>query len=145
MCEELKRELDECKLQLSRRKGRRDEIEERPRVTEYTAKKMEDPKVEELLQKVNTFQFTNQLLVQQLAEERKRNAQKKDSSEIETVKDREIGNEQLNKRIKSLEKERDDLQKKYDGVMKENEEMKQLLSKMDVSDFQFIDDSSDDS
>ena len=51
----------------------------------------------------------------------------------------------MNKRIKSLEKERDDLQKKYDGVMKENEEMKQLLSKMDVSDFQFIDDSSDDS
>ena len=41
--------------------------------------------------------------------------------------------------------ERDDLKKKYDEVMKENEELKQLLSKMDVSDFQFIDDSSDDS
>ena len=41
--------------------------------------------------------------------------------------------------------ERDDLKKKYDVVMKENEELKQLLSKMDVSDFQFIDDSSDDS
>ena len=93
MCEELKKELDECKLLLSRRKGRREEIEERSRVTEYTARKMEDPKVEELLQKVNTFQFTNQLLVQQLAEERKRNAQKKDSSEIETVKDRVIVNE----------------------------------------------------
>ena len=84
-------------------------------------------------------------LVQQLAEERKRNSQRKDSSDIDTVYDSEVGNEQLNKRIKSLEMERDDLKKKYDEVMKENEELKQLLSKMDVSDFQFIDDSSDDS
>ena len=145
MCEELKKEVDRCKLQLSRRKERREEMEERPRVTEYTAKKMEDPKVEELLQKVNTFQFTNQLLVQQLAEERKRNSQRKDSSDIDTVYDSEVGNEQLNKRIKSLEMERDDLKKKYDEVLKENEELKQLLSKMDVSDFQFIGDASDDS
>lgn len=42
------------------------------------------------------------------------------------------------------EKEKEEMKEKMDLLVKENEELKALLSKTDLSDFEFIDDSSND-
>lgn len=43
-----------------------------------------------------------------------------------------------------VEKEKEEMKEKMDLLVKENEELKALLSKTDLSDFEFIDDSSND-
>lgn len=42
------------------------------------------------------------------------------------------------------EKEKEEMKERMDLLVKENEELKALLSKTDLSDFEFIDDSSND-
>ena len=92
---------------------------------EETVEIKQESDVKKLQSMVNTYLFTNQTLIQQVAEWRTRylqNSNKEWKSEME-------------KRIHSLEEENSTLKK-------ENEEMRGLLSKTDLTDYQYIEDSS---
>ena len=94
-------------------------------VKKMTVEIKQESDVKKLQSMVNTYLFTNQTLIQQVAEWRTRylqNSNKEWKSEME-------------KRIHSLEEENSTLKK-------ENEEMRGLLSKTDLTDYQYIEDSS---
>lgn len=61
ICDQLTSELNEYK-----------QHEPSEKVETLDVKPLPDPKLEEVVQQLNSYKFTNQLLVQQLAEERKR-------------------------------------------------------------------------
>ena len=83
-----------------------------------------------LQQTIHTYEFTNQLLVQQLAESRMNTRQKSDQKD-----------EELQVKVVKLEKKVRELDEIKSQLEKENEEMKQLLTKTDLPDYQFIEDS----
>lgn len=96
---------------------------------EKTNSSMEE-QLTKLQQTIHTYEFTNQLLVQQLAESRMNARQKSDQKE-----------EELQVKVGKLEKKVRELDEIKSQLEKENEEMKQLLAKTDLPDYQFIEDS----
>ena len=79
--------------------------------------------VDQLSSLVNSYKFTNQILVQQVSEWK-----------TKYQKCEEKANES-EKSVKRLEEEKQ-------ALLKENEEMRAALSQTDLTDYQFIDDSS---
>lgn len=86
-CDDLNNQVNEYKQQLVKMKMKVEQEEEfhesTPSVTEV--KVPDDPDKEELLQQNHSVRFMNQLLVQQLAEERKRQQPNGSESDIEMV------------------------------------------------------------
>ena len=78
----------------------------------------------ESMRAASSLQFMNQLLIQQLAEERKRSSEAV-SSEI----------------WKQTKEEAENLRSALEKAKKENEELRELLSKTDLTDYQFLEDS----
>ena len=72
----------------------------------------------------SSLQFMNQLLIQQLAEERKRSSEAV-SSEI----------------WKQAKEEAENLRSALEKAKRENEELRELLSKTDLTDYQLLEDS----
>lgn len=82
---------------------------------------------EEKMKELNVYKFTNQLLMQQLSEERKKLAQCKSAEEV-----------------KKMEKEKEELKAEVTKLREKMERMKEVIDKADCGDMEFIDDSSED-
>ncbi|KAK8800411.1 hypothetical protein WA171_005042 [Blastocystis sp. BT1] len=125
-CEKLEEKVQELEKRLQYLQKPMPECEEdEVSLPEETVEIKQESDVKKLQSMVNTYLFTNQTLIQQVAEWRTRylqNSNKEWKSEME-------------KRIHSLEEENSTLKK-------ENEEMRGLLSKTDLTDYQYIEDSS---
>lgn len=113
VCEDLKQQVQRLTEQAQQTEQEKIPQRVSPMKTDLTAG--------ELTEQLNSFKFTNQLLIQQLADERKRTRESEEEGK---------------KRVRVLEEEKEALQK-------ENDEMKLLLSKANHPDYQFIDDSSE--
>lgn len=129
--------------------------EERLQFVGPPAVQLRDKEVESQLRELSAYKFTNQLLIQQLSEERKKASQSR-SAEVkriekvnEDLKRLEKENEDLkrlekvNEDLKRLEKENEDLKSEVTKAHKKMEEMKKLIDKMDKADLEYIDDSSE--
>lgn len=132
-CEELKQSLNSCKLEMVALKKQWEEREERSLTREERlqfvgppAVQLSNKEVESQLRELSAYKFTNQLLIQQLSEERKKASQSRSAEEV-----------------KRLEKENEDLKSEVTKAHKKMEEMKKLIDKMDKADLEYIDDSSE--
>lgn len=125
-CEQLEKKVQELERRLQcLQQPISDSEDNELSLPEETVEIKQESDVEKLQSMVNTYLFTNQTLIQQVAEWRTRylqNSNKEWKSEME-------------KRVHTLEEENSSLKK-------ENEEMRGLLSKTDLTDYQFIEDSS---
>ena len=139
--------------------------EERLQFVGPPAVQLRDKEVESQLRELSAYKFTNQLLIQQLSEERKKASQSRSAEvkriekvnedlkrlekENEDLKRLEKVNEDLkrlekvNEDLKRLEKENEDLKSEVTKAHKKMEEMKKLIDKMDKADLEYIDDSSE--
>lgn len=132
-CEELKQSLKSCKLEMVALKKQWEEREERSLTREERlqfvgppAVQLSNKEVESQLRELSAYKFTNQLLIQQLSEERKKASQSRSAEEV-----------------KRIEKENEDLKSEVTKAHKKMEEMKKLIDKMDKADLEYIDDSSE--
>ena len=152
-CEELNQSLKACKLEMVALKKKWEEREERNRTREERlqfvgppAVPLRDKEVESQLRELSAYKFTNQLLIQQLAEERKKASRCRSAEEVKRI---EKENEDLkriekeNEDLKRIKKENEDLKKEVMRANKKMEEMKKLIDKMDKADLEYIDDSSE--
>lgn len=126
-CEDLENKVQELEKRLHciQKPISVNEEEEEESLPEETVEIKQESDVKKLQSMLNTYLFTNQTLIQQVAEWRTRclqNSNREWKSEME-------------KRVHSLEEENN-------ALKKENEEMRELLSKTDLTDYQFIEDSS---
>ena len=142
-CEELKQSLKSCKLEMVALKKQWEEREERSLTREERlqfvgppAVQLRDKEVESQLRELSAYKFTNQLLIQQLSEERKKASQSRSAEEVKRI-------EKENEDLKRLEKENEDLKSEVTKAHKKMEEMKKLIDKMDKADLEYIDDSSE--
>lgn len=142
-CEELKQSLKSCKLEMVALKKQWEEREERSLTREERlqfvgppAVQLSDKEVESQLRELSAYKFTNQLLIQQLSEERKKASQSRSAEEVKRI-------EKENEDLKRLEKENEDLKSEVMKAHKKMEEMKKLIDKMDKADLEYIDDSSE--
>ena len=142
-CEELKQSLKSCKLEMVALKKQWEEREERSLTREERlqfvgppAVQLSDKEVESQLRELSAYKFTNQLLIQQLSEERKKASQSCSAEEVKRI-------EKENEDLKRLEKENEDLKSEVTKAHKKMEEMKKLIDKMDKADLEYIDDSSE--
>ena len=142
-CEELKRSLKSCKLEMVALKKQWEEREERSLTREERlqfvgppAVQLSDKEVESQLRELSAYKFTNQLLIQQLSEERKKASQSRSAEEVKRI-------EKENEDLKRLEKENEDLKSEVTKAHKKMEEMKKLIDEMDKADLEYIDDSSE--
>ena len=142
-CEELKQSLKSCKLEMVALKKQWEEREERSLTREERlqfvgppAVQLSDKEVESQLRELSAYKFTNQLLIQQLSEERKKANQSRSAEEVKRI-------EKENEDLKQLEKENEDLKSEVMKAHKKMEEMKKLIDKMDKADLEYIDDSSE--
>lgn len=142
-CEELKQSLKSCKLEMVALKKQWEEREERSLTREERlqfvgppAVQLSDKEVESQLRELSAYKFTNQLLIQQLSEERKKASQSRSAEEVKRI-------EKENEDLKRLEKENEDLKSEVTKAHKKMEEMKKLIDKMDKADLEYIDDSSE--
>lgn len=142
-CEELKQSLKSCKLEMVALKKQWEEREERSLTREERlqfvgppAVQLSDKEVESQLRELSAYKFTNQLLIQQLSEERKKASQSRSAEEVKRI-EKEIED------LKRLEKENEDLKSEVMKAHKKMEEMKKLIDKMDKADLEYIDDSSE--
>ena len=161
-CEELKQSLKSCKLEMVALKKQWEERErsltreERLQFVGPPAVQLSNKEVESQLRELSAYKFTNQLLIQQLSEERKKASQSRSAEEVkriekenEDLKRLEKENEDLkrlekeNEDLKRLEKENEDLKSEVTKAHKKMEEMKKLIDKMDKADLEYIDDSSE--
>ena len=152
-CEELKQSLKSCKLEMVALKKQWEEREERSLTREERlqfvgppAVQLSNKEVESQLRELSAYKFTNQLLIQQLSEERKKASQSRSAEDVKRI---EKENEDLkrlekeNEDLKRLEKENEDLKSEVTKAHKKMEEMKKLIDKMDKADLEYIDDSSE--
>lgn len=142
-CEELKQSLKSCKLEMVALKKQWEEREERSLTREERlqfvgppAVQLSDKEVESQLRELSAYKFTNQLLIQQLSEERKKASQSRSAEDVKRI-EKEIED------LKRLEKENEDLKSEVMKAHKKMEEMKKLIDKMDKADLEYIDDSSE--
>lgn len=142
-CEELKQSLKSCKLEMVALKKQWEEREERSLTREERlqfvgppAVQLSDKEVESQLRELSAYKFTNQLLIQQLSEERKKASQSRSAEDVKRI-------EKENEDLKRLEKENEDLKSEVMKAHKKMEEMKKLIDKMDKADLEYIDDSSE--
>lgn len=142
-CEELKQSLKSCKLEMVALKKQWEEREERSLTREERlqfvgppAVQLSNKEVESQLRELSAYKFTNQLLIQQLSEERKKASQSRSAEEVKRI-------EKENEDLKRLEKENEDLKSEVTKAHKKMEEMKKLIDKMDKADLEYIDDSSE--
>lgn len=142
-CEELKQSLKSCKLEMVALKKQWEEREERSLTREERlqfvgppAVQLSDKEVESQLRELSAYKFTNQLLIQQLSEERKKASQSRSAEDVKRI-------EKENEDLKRLEKENEDLKSEVTKAHKKMEEMKKLIDKMDKADLEYIDDSSE--
>ena len=142
-CEELKQSLKSCKLEMVALKKQWEEREERSLTREERlqfvgppAVQLSNKEVESQLRELSAYKFTNQLLIQQLSEERKKASQSRSAEEVKRI-------EKENEDLKRLEKENEDLKSEVTKTHKKMEEMKTLIDKMDKADLEYIDDSSE--
>ena len=142
-CEELKQSLKSCKLEMVALKKQWEEREERSLTREERlqfvgppAVQLSDKEVESQLRELSAYKFTNQLLIQQLSEERKKASQSRSAEDVKRI-------EKENEDLKQLEKENEDLKSEVMKAHKKMEEMKKLIDKMDKADLEYIDDSSE--
>lgn len=142
-CEELKQSLKSCKLEMVALKKQWEEREERSLTREERlqfvgppAVQLSDKEVESQLRELSAYKFTNQLLIQQLSEERKKASQSRSAEDVKRI-EKEIED------LKRLEKENEDLKSEVTKAHKKMEEMKKLIDKMDKADLEYIDDSSE--
>lgn len=142
-CEELKQSLKSCKLEMVALKKQWEEREERSLTREERlqfvgppAVQLSDKEVESQLRELSAYKFTNQLLIQQLSEERKKASQSRSAEDVKRL-------EKENEDLKRLEKENEDLKSEVTKAHKKMEEMKKLIDKMDKADLEYIDDSSE--
>ena len=142
-CEELKQSLKSCKLEMVALKKQWEEREERSLTREERlqfvgppAVQLSNKEVESQLRELSAYKFTNQLLIQQLSEERKKASQSRSAEEVKRI-------EKENEDLKRLEKENEDLKSEVMKAHKKMEEMKKLIDKMDKADLEYIDDSSE--
>ena len=133
-CEELKKSLNEYKEEMVALKKKCEEEERKPLTREERLAfpvcprvEQSNEKVEEKLKELNAYKFTNQLLLQQLSEERKKLAQCKSAEEVS-----------------KMEKEREELKAEVAKMKEKMERMKEVIDKADDGDLEFIDDSSED-
>ena len=106
---------------------------------ESTANTTQQQQVLDLKQAIHAYEFTNQILVQQVAELRAREGKR----DQERSEEKGENDECMRKKVKELEKKVRELGEAKVQLEKENEEMKELLSKTDLPDYQFIEDSQD--
>ncbi len=141
-CEELKQSLKSCKLEMVALKKQWEERErsltreERLQFVGPPAVQLSNKEVESQLRELSAYKFTNQLLIQQLSEERKKASQSRSAEEVKRI-------EKENEDLKRLEKENEDLKSEVTKAHKKMEEMKKLIDKMDKADLEYIDDSSE--
>lgn len=142
-CEELKQSLKSCKLEMVALKKQWEEREERSLTREERlqfvgppAVQLSNKEVESQLRELSAYKFTNQLLIQQLSEERKKASQSRSAEDVKRI-EKEIED------LKRLEKENEDLKSEVTKAHKKMEEMKKLIDKMDKADLEYIDDSSE--
>ena len=142
-CEELKQSLKSCKLEMVALKKQWEEREERSLTREERlqfvgppAVQLSNKEVESQLRELSAYKFTNQLLIQQLSEERKKASQSRSAEEVKRI-------EKETEDLKRLEKENEDLKSEVTKAHKKMEEMKKLIDKMDKADLEYIDDSSE--
>ena len=142
-CEELKQSLKSCKLEMVALKKQWEEREERSLTREERlqfvgppAVQLSNKEVESQLRELSAYKFTNQLLIQQLSEERKKASQSRSAEEVKRI-------EKEDEDLKRLEKENEDLKSEVTKAHKKMEEMKKLIDKMDKADLEYIDDSSE--
>ena len=142
-CEELKQSLKSCKLEMVALKKQWEEREERSLTREERlqfvgppAVQLSNKEVESQLRELSAYKFTNQLLIQQLSEERKKASQSRSAEDVKRI-------EKENEDLKRLEKENEDLKSEVTKAHKKMEEMKKLIDKMDKADLEYIDDSSE--
>ena len=142
-CEELKQSLKSCKLEMVALKKQWEEREERSLTREERlqfvgppAVQLSNKEVESQLRELSAYKFTNQLLIQQLSEERMKASQSRSAEEVKRI-------EKENEDLKRLEKENEDLKSEVTKAHKKMEEMKKLIDKMDKADLEYIDDSSE--
>lgn len=142
-CEELKQSLKSCKLEMVALKKQWEEREERSLTREERlqfvgppAVQLSDKEVESQLRELSAYKFTNQLLIQQLSEERKKASQSRSAEDVKRI-------EKENEDLKRLEKENEDLKSEVTKAHKKMEELKKLIDKMDKADLEYIDDSSE--
>ena len=91
-CEELKQSLKSCKLEMVALKKQWEEREERSLTREERlqfvgppAVQLSDKEVESQLRELSAYKFTNQLLIQQLSEERKKASQSRSAEEVKRI------------------------------------------------------------
>ena len=142
-CEELKQSLKSCKLEMVALKKQWEEREERSLTREERlqfvgppAVQLSNKEVESQLRELSAYKFTNQLLIQQLSEERKKASQSRSAEDVKRI-EKEIED------LKRLEKENEDLKSEVMKAHKKMEEMKKLIDEMDKADLEYIDDSSE--
>ena len=142
-CEELKQSLKSCKLEMVALKKQWEEREERSLTREERlqfvgppAVQLSNKEVESQLRELSAYKFTNQLLIQQLSEERKKASQSRSAEDVKRI-------EKENEDLKRLEKENEDLKSEVTKAHKKMEELKKLIDKMDKADLEYIDDSSE--
>lgn len=142
-CEELKQSLKSCKLEMVALKKQWEEREERSLTREERlqfvgppAVQLSNKEVESQLRELSAYKFTNQLLIQQLSEERKKASQSRSAEDVKRI-------EKENEDLKRLEKENEDLKSEVMKAHKKMEEMKKLIDEMDKADLEYIDDSSE--
>lgn len=129
-CEELKKSLDAYKNEMVTLKKKYEKEERKPLTREErlafpTCSQVEQS--EDKMKELNVYKFTNQLLMQQLSEERKKLSQCKSAEEV-----------------KKMEKEKEELKAEVTKLKEKMERMKEVIDKADCGDLEFIDDSSED-
>ena len=118
----MQKEVD--KLQKEQQRSERKDSEEDITDVAATRRELKEEPIDETMKQLLSYRFMNQLLVQQLAQERRRV-----QSDL----------------TKELEAKNNALMKELEATKKENEELKMALSKTDLTDYQFIEDSSEES
>ena len=131
-CAELKSQLEQAKLHIHRLQK---QLQSRESPEENAEQTSLFPPIEmsEQAKTASSLQFMNQLLIQQLAEERKRSQSRTRADTVSLEK------------WKEAEGEIEALRQQVETLKRDNEELKQLLSKTDLTDYQLIEDSLEDS
>ena len=131
-CAELKSQLEQAKLRIHRLQK---QLESRESPEEDVEQVSLFPPIEmsEQAKTASSLQFMNQLLIQQLAEERKRSQSRTRADTVSLEK------------WKEAEGEIEALRQQVETLKRDNEELKQLLSNTDLTDYQLIEDSLEDS